>query len=70
MQKLIHAAREDKEEWVSITAKALGDFAVPLDFAAMLSGSAIVSSYTCPATVHVLWAQVHSVELSGWISRS
>ena len=40
---LVDAAKEDKEEWVSITAKALGDFTVPLNFTAMLSGSAIVS---------------------------
>ena len=44
VQTLIEAAREDKEEWVSITAKALGTFDGSLDLRAVLDGSAVVRS--------------------------
>lgn len=36
------AAKEDKEEWVSITAKALDNFTAPLDLAAVMSSSSVV----------------------------
>ena len=43
LQSFTAAAREDKEEWVSMTARTLGDLQLPLDFHSMLSESAIVS---------------------------
>lgn len=46
------AAREDKEEWVSITAKALGNLDLPLDFDGMISGSAVVSSHLTIQLMH------------------
>jgi hypothetical protein len=37
------AAKEDKEEWVSITAKALDNFTAPLDLTAVMSSSSVVT---------------------------
>ncbi len=55
LQSFTAAAREDKEEWVSMTARAVGDLKLPLDFQSFLSSSAIVSFLR--STVFVLQTQ-------------
>lgn len=45
------AAREDKEEWVGIIGKAVGNFDAPLDLEAVCNGSSIVSVQTVEAAI-------------------
>lgn len=44
LEKFMAAAKEDKEEWVSITAKALDNFTAPLDLTAVMSSSSVVKN--------------------------
>ena len=53
MQKLMAAAKEDKEEWVSITARSLGDFSAPLDLDAVMGSSSVVTILPLLLPVHV-----------------
>lgn len=54
MQKLMAIAKDDKEEWVSITARSLGDFSAPLDLDAVMGSSSVVTSSSLLLPIHGL----------------